>query len=273
MPNIYQGKNPSLPEQVLLNKENIDLLNSFLSENPKVGTVTTQSGSPSNVSITPRRDEAGDLYLDFAFTIEPGEQGSTGPEGPPGPAGPDIFTDYNELKIDSTDSTVTYISPKALITGARLIGYKTAGNEEIELAVEFPIKAGSGITVDAAEDGKSIEVKSGLYIHLIRLMSVDGQQYINFSLILNKSEPATNANMVEMLMNYYSNSTNTPIPVFGIIKISPDPKIVTVANSRDGYFTLSGYSLTDGNVTDIGNFIDLCQSFDTTDKVYPLGGS
>ena len=222
MPNIYQGKNPSLPEQVLLNKENSDLLNSFLSENPKVGTVTTQSGSPSNVSITPRRDEAGDLYLDFAFTIEPGEQGSTGPEGPPGPAGPDIFTDYNELKIDTTDPTVTYISPKALITGARLIGYKTAGNEEIELAVEIPIKAGAGITVDAAEDGKSIEVSAeNLFNHYIKMTIVnsDLDSYKLFFNIINKTNTQfTNSSIQNYLDNlngaqFFANGGDTSYDV------------------------------------------------------------
>ena len=89
-----------------------------------------------------------------------GEQGEQGPQGVPGPAGADIFTDFDSLKIDTTDATVTYINGVATITNARLIGYKSGGNEEIEIAVDLPIKAGDNVTIDASEDDKSILVSA-----------------------------------------------------------------------------------------------------------------
>lgn len=89
-----------------------------------------------------------------------GEPGEQGPQGVPGPAGADIFTDFDSLKIDTTDATVTYINGVATITGARLIGYKSGSNEEIEIAVDLPIKAGDNVTIDASEDDKSILIST-----------------------------------------------------------------------------------------------------------------
>ena len=91
---------------------------------------------------------------------EKGPQGDPGPQGEPGPAGPDIFTDFDSLKIDTTDATVTYINGVAMITNARLIGYKSGGTEEVEIAVDLPIKAGDNVTVDASEDDKSILISA-----------------------------------------------------------------------------------------------------------------
>lgn len=181
----------------------------------------------------------------WALFIDPpkGDKGETGQNG-----------------VNGISPTVSVGTVSTLPAGSQATVQNSGTSQNVIL--NFGIPKG-----DKGEDAPS------KYIHFIHLMSVDGQQYINFSLILDKSEPATNVNAVEILMNYYSNISNTPIPVFGIIKISQDQKIVTVAHSRDGYFTLSGYSLTNGNVTGIGNFLDLCQTFDTTDKVYPLGGS
>lgn len=91
---------------------------------------------------------------------EKGPQGEPGPPGEPGPAGPDIFNDFTSLKIDTTDATVTYINGVATITNARLIGYKSGGNEEVEIAVDLPIKAGDNVTIDASEDDKSILISA-----------------------------------------------------------------------------------------------------------------
>lgn len=87
-------------------------------------------------------------------------QGVVETTGAQGPAGSDLFSDFTSLKIDTADATVSYVSPTAHITGARLIGYKSSGNEEVECAVDIPIKAGANVTVDASEDGKSIEVSA-----------------------------------------------------------------------------------------------------------------
>lgn len=84
----------------------------------------------------------------------------TGMAGPAGTPGTDLFKDFTSLKIDTTDAEVSYVSPTAHIAGARLIGYKSSGNEEVECAVDIPIKAGDNITIDASEDGKSIEVSA-----------------------------------------------------------------------------------------------------------------
>ena len=89
-----------------------------------------------------------------------GEKGDTGATGPKGDPGTDLFNGFTSLKIDTTDATVSYVSPTAHITGSRLIGYATAGNEEIECDVDIPIKAGENVTVDASEDGKSIEISA-----------------------------------------------------------------------------------------------------------------
>lgn len=89
-----------------------------------------------------------------------GEKGDPGATGPKGDPGTDLFNSFTSLKIDTTDAAVSYVSPTAHITGSRLIGYTTAGNEEIECAVDIPIKAGENVTVDASEDGKSIEISA-----------------------------------------------------------------------------------------------------------------
>lgn len=89
-----------------------------------------------------------------------GPQGEQGQQGPQGEPGPDIFTDFDSLKIDTTDATVTYINGVAMITNARLIGYKSGGTEEVEIAVDLPIKAGDNVTVDASEDDKSILISA-----------------------------------------------------------------------------------------------------------------
>ena len=77
-----------------------------------------------------------------------------------GAAGADIFNDFTSLKIDTTDATVAYIDGVAMITNARLIGYSSAGNEEAEIAVDLPIKAGENVTVDASSDDKSIQISA-----------------------------------------------------------------------------------------------------------------
>lgn len=77
-----------------------------------------------------------------------------------GAAGSDIFNDFTSLKIDTTDATVTYIDGVAMITNARLIGYSSAGNEEVEIAVDIPITAGDNVTLDASDDNKSIQISA-----------------------------------------------------------------------------------------------------------------
>lgn len=110
-----------------------------------------------------------------------GKQGETGATGDPGT---DLFNDFTSLKIDTTDATVSYVSPTAHIAGARLIGYKSSGNEEVECAVDIPIKAGENVTVDASADGKSIEVSAEAgggssditYIHNVTLSQTFSNQ-------------------------------------------------------------------------------------------------
>jgi hypothetical protein len=109
------------------------------------------------------------------------------PDGPPGPTGAqgapgNVFENFTSLKVDVTDATVSYVSPTAHITGAKLIGYGT-NNEEIEMAIDIPIVAGENVTIDASEDNKSIQVSatgggggrggSGKYMHYITLYSIE----------------------------------------------------------------------------------------------------
>ena len=97
---------------------------------------------------------------------EPGEPGKQGPQGEPGtpgaPGAPgkSLFDDYTALKIDTTDSDVSYTDGVAHITNARLLGYSSSGTDEIETALDIPIKAGENVTIDASEDNKSILVSS-----------------------------------------------------------------------------------------------------------------
>lgn len=99
-------------------------------------------------------------YTFVSYSSKVDITGMTGATGPAGTPGTDLFEDFTSLKIDTTDATVSYVSPAAHITGARLIGYKSSGNEEVECAVDIPIKAGDNVTIDASEDGKSIEVSA-----------------------------------------------------------------------------------------------------------------
>jgi hypothetical protein len=114
------------------------------------------------------------------------------PDGPPGPTGAqgapgNVFENFTSLKVDVTDATVSYASPTAHITGAKLIGYGT-NNEEIEIAIDIPIVAGENVTIDASEDNKSIQVSAtgggggggggGKYIHYIYISGSDFGAYI-----------------------------------------------------------------------------------------------
>ena len=119
----------------------------------QVGTVTTGEAGTDVVIENTGTPQAAILN----FTIP---RGNTGAQGETGAAGPDIFNDFTSLKIDTTDATVTYIEGVAMITNARLIGYSSAGNEEIEIAVDIPIIAGDNVTIDASEDDKSIVISS-----------------------------------------------------------------------------------------------------------------
>ena len=89
-----------------------------------------------------------------------GEPGKQGPQGEPGTPGKSLFDDYTALKIDTIDSNVSYTDGVAHITNARLLGYSSSGNDEIEIALDIPIKAGENVTIDASEDNKSILVSS-----------------------------------------------------------------------------------------------------------------
>lgn len=83
-----------------------------------------------------------------------------GPQGESGTPGKSLFDDYTSLKIDTTNSNVAYTDNVAHITNARLLGYSSSGTDEIETALDIPIKAGENVTIEASEDNKSILVSS-----------------------------------------------------------------------------------------------------------------
>ena len=170
MPRLFNIDCATLPQQVALNRDNIKQLAEWLTNNPDIGNIsvtTLAPGSQATATITRRYDaETDKAYIDVTLGIPQGIQGETGPKGEPGEQGPkgdpgsDLFTDFTSVKIDTSAAHVAYSDGTAHITDATLIGYKSTGNEEVECAVDIPIVAGSGVTVDANEANNAIEVSA-----------------------------------------------------------------------------------------------------------------
>lgn len=204
MPRLFNIDCATLPQQVALNRDNIQQLAEWLTNNPDIGNIsvtTLAPGSQATATITRRYDEETDkAYIDVTLGIPQGATGATGatgPEGPKGDPGSDLFTDFTSVKIDTSAAHVAYSNGTAHITDATLIGYKSTGNEEVECAVDIPIVAGSGVTVDANDANNAIEVSatggggSGKYMHTICLY-LDESNHIYFNFINDKSAAYTN---------------------------------------------------------------------------------
>lgn len=170
MPRLFNIDCATLPQQVALNRDNIQQLAEWLTNNPDIGNIsvtTLAPGSQATATITRRYDEETDkAYIDVTLGIPQGATGATGATGPEGPKGDkgdpgsDLFTDFTSVKIDTSAAHVAYSDGTAHITDATLIGYKSTGNEEVECAVDIPIVAGSGVTVDANDANNAIEVSA-----------------------------------------------------------------------------------------------------------------
>lgn len=182
-----------------------------------------------------------------------------------GESGANLFEAFDSLKIDTTDATVSYVSPTAHITGARLVGYKSTGNEEIECAVDIPIKAGNNVTVGASEDGKSIEVSASgaagtKYTHNITVFyQGDSIQFLSFSFTNNVSTPYTNLSDVFSALYSLGYSDENSIaryaikPTSGLIDpIDGGQSEVVGISIRGGnevlYWVLENDSLSSGSI-------------------------
>lgn len=196
MPRLFNIDCATLPQQVALNRDNIQQLAEWLTNNPDIGNIsvtTLAPGSQATATITRRYDEETDkAYIDVTLGIPQGATGATGPEGPKGDKGDpgsDLFTDFTSVKIDTSAAHVAYSDGTAHITDATLIGYKSTGNEEVECAVDIPIVAGSGVTVDANDANNAIEVSatggggSGKYAHFLCIQLDEEPRILNAILI------------------------------------------------------------------------------------------
>lgn len=170
----------------------------------------------------------GDDRNPYTFITYSSKVDVTGKQGAAGAPGTDLFNDFTSLKIDTTDASVSYVSPMAHITGARLIGYKSSGNEEVECAVDIPIKAGDNVTVDASADGKSIEVSAeaggGIvkrYMHCINFYADDDSPQVKFTIFSNSSVPFSNISPISsFLASNGFNSANKSYPASGRVSLS-----------------------------------------------------
>ncbi len=205
MPRLFNIDCATLPQQVALNRDNIKQLAEWLTNNPDIGNIsvtTLAPGSQATATITRRYDEETDkAYIDVTLGIPQGATGATGATGPEGPKGDkgdpgsDLFTDFTSVKIDTSAAHVAYSDGTAHITDATLIGYKSTGNEEVECAVDIPIVAGSGVTVDANDANNAIEVSAtggggGKYVHVIEISLFDSDHY-TFQFISNRATAYT----------------------------------------------------------------------------------
>lgn len=284
MPRLFNINCATLPQQVALNRDNIQQLAEWLTNNPDIGNIsvtTLAPGSQATATITRRYDEETDkAYIDVTLGIPQGATGATGatgPEGPKGDPGSDLFTDFTSVKIDTSAAHVSYSDGTAHITDATLIGYKSTGNEEVECAVDIPIVAGSGVTVDANDANNAIEVSatggggSGKYLHRIychytgSANITDAKFYITFvttgqgaqnplvsitdvfdQLIAHGCDSVVNAYGVSGIINYDGTTTQ---PIISVYAESPQITMYTV-NSRSTTTTtqmlpLSGWDITD----------------------------
>lgn len=198
MPRLFNIDCATLPQQVALNRDNIQQLAEWLTNNPDIGNIsvtTLAPGSQATATITRRYDEETDkAYIDVTLGIPQGATGATGPQGPKGDPGSDLFTDFTSVKIDTSAATVTYTDGVMHITNAMLIGYKSTGNEEVECAVDIPIVAGSGVTVDANDANNAIEVSatgggSGKYAHFLCIQINETPEIVNAIFINNDNQP------------------------------------------------------------------------------------
>lgn len=175
------------------------------------------------------------------------------PDGPPGPTGAqgapgNVFENFTSLKVDVTDATVSYVSPTAHITGAKLIGYGT-NNEEIEIDIDIPIVAGDNVTIDASEDNKSIQVSatgggggSGKYMHYITLYSSSGT-YISMHLSIISSLTLIDefSALLNELVNIGATTEEYSILASGYWEESSEPPIIANIVS---IFTQGGSNLS-----------------------------
>ena len=204
------------------------------------------------------------------------------PDGPPGPTGAqgapgNVFENFTSLKVDVTDATVSYVSPTAHITGAKLIGYGT-NNEEIEMAIDIPIVAGENVTIDASEDNKSIQVSatgggggSGKYMHYITIYSSSGAFIImHFSIISSLTIIDEFAVLTNELVNIGATTEEYSIPASGYWEESSDPpviaNIVNIFSVGGSNLSIMGIPIKEGEYPATLNITDA----QMVDRVVPL---
>lgn len=203
------------------------------------------------------------------------------PDGPPGPTGPqgapgNVFENFTSLKIDVTDATVSYASPTAHITGARLIGYGT-NNEEIEIDIDIPIVAGDNVTIDASEDNKYIQISatggggggSGKYIHYITVYGNSPFFTIHFQLVSNIQDLTALSVLLNELSNLQFGTSEYCVPATGYWEDSSSGAIVSVTDiySQTGdNLSIEGIPIKEGEYPTTINIT----SAQIAEKVYPL---
>lgn len=202
------------------------------------------------------------------------------PDGPPGPTGAqgapgNVFENFTSLKVDVTDATVSYVSPMAHITGARLIGYGT-NNEEIEIDIDIPIVAGDNVTIDASEDNKSIQVSatgggggSGKYLHYINVYGNPPFFTIHFQLVSNIQDLTELSVLLNELSNLQLGTSEYSVPATGYWEDESSGAIVSVTNiySQNGNnLSIEGIPIKEGEYPITVNIA----SAQIAEKVYPL---
>ena len=137
-----------------------------------------------------------------------GPQGPQGPQGVQGPQGiqgpPGNFDDITAMNFTNIAS-VNYMDNMATINGEMVIT-DASGDHTSECALQIPIEAGDGITVDANEAGNGLVISANgggggggtqLYRHTIYTIG-DREQQVNFSFISYDAKEYTSINQIDL---------------------------------------------------------------------------
>ena len=185
---IINVNKPSMPEQVQANTENIKLLADRIQDvyvanvelNNNATTINSLNIKNWNTQATTGfiLDTTGKLfkivavsdniiYIEYWSTLVQGPQGPIGPQGPQGPIGPQGprgndgagVADITRINMQVGEPNVIYDTEDGITVLAQgNIQTDTGSTSNPETEMNIPLIAGNGLTMDATEDGKHIDV-------------------------------------------------------------------------------------------------------------------
>lgn len=133
------------------------------------------------------------LTINLSMVDFKGEKGDTGATGPTGPQGPQGATGAGIDTLDQIDltavSSMTYDTTNGWqVVYTAVLDYGNGDTHTATATARLPIKSGDNVTIDVAEDGKSLIIKaagggsSGSSVHKYKCncQRSDNKRYIGF---------------------------------------------------------------------------------------------